>query len=157
MVAWAQRSQLGQAAAAHAVEVVGGEDGEGRDGGKDVAGEFGTGEGEEEDGEERPEDEELGEGVAGAGVAEVTLGVVADLPLGDGDLDGVDEGADSDDGPGHEAEEQDGEVVPEGLMVLVAVGGEALEVVLEEEEAIEGWVALLDGDVPGEDHEEIEE
>ena len=79
---------VGQALAADAVEVVGGEDGEGRDGGKDVAGELGAGEGEEDDGEERPEDEELGEGVACAGVAEVAAGVVADLPLGDGDVDG---------------------------------------------------------------------
>ena len=77
----------GEAGAADAEEVVAGEDGERRDGGQDVAGELGAGEGEEEDGEERPEDEELGEGVAGAGVAEVALGLVADLPLGDGDLD----------------------------------------------------------------------
>ena len=28
---------------------------------------------------------------------------------------------------------QDGDVVPEGLVVLVAVGGEALQIVLEEE------------------------
>ena len=125
-----------QALAADAVEVVGGEDGEGRDGGQDVAGELGSREGEEDDGEEGPEDEELGEGVAGAGVAEVTLGVVADLPLGDGDFDGVDQGADGDDGPGHEADEQDDYVVPEGLVVLVAVGGEALEIVFEEEETV---------------------
>ena len=146
---------LGQAAAAQAIEVVGREDGEGRNGGKDVSGEFGTGEGEEEDGEEGPEDEELGEGVAGAGVAEVTLGIVADLPLGDGDLDGVDEGADGDDGPRHESEQKNAEVVPEGLVMLVAVGGEALEIVLEEEKLVEGGIASLDGDVPGEDHYEV--
>ena len=132
---------VGQAVAANAVEVVAGEDGERRDGGQDVAGELGAGEGEEDDGEERPEDEELGEGVARAGVAEIALGLVADLPLGDGDVDGVDQGADGDDRPGHEADEQDDEVVVEGLMVLVAVGGEAFEIVLEEEEAEEGGVA----------------
>ena len=133
---------FGQAFAADAVEVVGGENGERRDGGKDVAGEFGSGEGEEDDGKEGPEDEELGEGVACAGVAEVAAGVVADLPLGDGDFDGVDEGADGDDGPWNKADEQDDEVVEEGLVVLEAVGGEAFEIVLEEEEAIEGGVAL---------------
>ena len=146
---------LWQAAAAQAIEVVGCEDGEGRNGGKDVSGEFGTGEGEEEDGEEGPEDEELGEGVAGAGVAEVTLGIVADLPLGDGDLDGVDEGADGDDCPRHESEQKNAEVVPEGLVMLVAVGGEALQIVLEEEKLVEGGIASLDGDVPGEDHYEV--
>ena len=145
-----------QAFAADAVEVVGGEDGEGRDGGEDVAGKLRSGEGEEDDGEESPEDEELGEGVAGAGVAEVAGGVVTDLPLGDGDFDGVDEGADGHDGPGHEADEQDGEVEEEWLMVLVAIGGEALEIVFEEEEAVEGGVALLDGDVPGQNHDEVE-
>ncbi len=82
---------------------------------------------------------------------------MADLPLGDGDFDGVDEGADGDDGPRHEADEQDDEVVAEGLVVLVAVGGEALEIVFEEEEAIEGGVALLDGDVPGQHHDEVEQ
>ena len=144
-----------QAIAPDAVEVVGGEDGERRNGGKDVAGQLGAGEGEEDDGKESPEDEELGEGVAGAGVAEVALGIVADLPLGDGDVDGVDEGADGDHRPGHEADEQDGEVEPEGLMVLVAVGGEAFEIVFEEEEAVEGGVALLDRDVPGQHHDEV--
>jgi len=90
-----------KAFAANAVEVVGGEDGERRNGGEDVAGEFGAGEGEEEDGKESPEDEELGEGVSCAGVAEVTAGVVPDLPLGNGDLDGVGKGADGHHGPGH--------------------------------------------------------
>ena len=33
-------------------------------------------------------------------------------------------------------------------MVLVAVGGEALQVLLEEEELVEGGVAELDGDEP---------
>ena len=42
-------------------------------------------------------------------------------------------------------------------MVLVEVGGEALEVVLEEELAEEGGVAALDGDVPGQHHDEVEE
>ena len=145
-----------QALAADAVEVVGGEDGEGRNGGQDVAGQLRSGEGEEDDGKERPEDEELGEGVAGAGVAEIAAGVVADLPLGDGDFDGVDQRADGDDCPGHEADEQDDEVVQEGLVVLVAVGGEALQIVFEEEEPVEGRVALLDGDVPGQHHDEVE-
>ncbi len=143
----------GEAAAADAVEVVAGEDGQRRDGGQDVAGELRSGEGEEEDGEDGPEDEELGEGVAGADVAEVALGVAAGLPFGDGDAGGVDQGAEAEDGPGHEGDQQDGEVVPEGLVVLVAVGGEALEIVLEEEELVEGRVAALDLDVPGQDHE----
>ena len=42
-------------------------------------------------------------------------------------------------------------------MVLVAVGGEALEVVLEKELAEEGGVAALDGDVPGQHHGEVEQ
>ncbi len=83
--------------------------------------------------------------------------LMTDLPLGDGDVDGIDQGADGEDGPRHEAEEKDGEVIPEGLMVLVAIGGEALEVVLEEEEAVEGRILELDGDVPGKDHREVKE
>ena len=80
-----------QTFATDAIEVVGCEDGEGRDGRKDVAGQLGSGEGEEDDGKEGPEDEELGEGVAGAGVAKVAARIVANLPLGDGDFNGVDE------------------------------------------------------------------
>ena len=38
--------------------------------------------------------------------------------------------------------------------MLIAVGGEALQIVLEEEEPVEGGVALLDGDVPGQHHDE---
>src|ERR1700736_2531626 len=102
-----------QALAANAVEVIGCEDGDGRDGRKDIAGELRSGEGEEDDGKEGPEDEELGEGVAGAGVAEVAAGIVANLPLGDGDFDGIDEGAEGDDRPGHEADEQDDDVKEE--------------------------------------------
>jgi len=90
-------------------------------------------------------------------VAEVAAGVVADLPLGDGDLGGINNGADGHDGPGHEADEEDGEVIPEGLMVLEAVGGEALEIVFEEEETVEGGVAALDFDVPGQDHDQEEQ
>ncbi len=100
---------------------------------------------------------ELGEGVACAGVAEVAAGVMANLPLGDGDFDGIDEGADGDDGPGNETDEQDEEIEEERLMVLEAIGGEALQVVLEEEDAVEGGISLLDGDVPGKDHREIEQ
>ncbi len=48
-------------------------------------------------------------------------------------------------------------VVPDGLVVLIAVGGEALQIVLEEEELVEGRVALLDGDVPGEHHHQVEQ
>ena len=76
---------VGEAVAPHAVEVVAGEDGERRQGGKDVAGELRDREGKEDDGKESPEDEELGEGVAGADVTEVALRLVANLPLVDGD------------------------------------------------------------------------
>src|ERR1700722_11466363 len=41
-------------------------------------------------------------------------------------------------------------------MVLETVGGEALDIVLEEEEAVEGGVAPLDLDVPGQNHDEEE-
>jgi hypothetical protein len=52
-----------KATAADAVEIVGREDGERGNGGKDIAGQFGAGEGEEDHGKERPKDEEFGEGV----------------------------------------------------------------------------------------------
>ena len=42
-------------------------------------------------------------------------------------------------------------------MVLVAIGGEAFEIVFEEEETVEGRVLPLNGDVPGQHHEEIED
>ena len=146
-----------EAGAASAVKVVAGKDGERRDGREDVAGKLRAGEGEEEDGEDGPEDEELGEGVAGAGVAEITDAFAANAPLGDGSLDGVDEGAQAENGPGHEADDEHREVVPGGLMVHVLVGGEAFEIVLEEEFAIEGGVAALDGDVPGQNHHKVED
>ena len=146
---------LGQSLATNAIEVVGGENCKRWNGGQDVAGELRSGEREEDDGEECPEDEELGEGIARAGVAKVAAGVVADLPLGNGDFDGVDEGSDGDDGPRHQADEKNNDVEEKGLVVLVAVGGEALQIVLEEEELIEGGVASLDGDVPGQHHDQV--
>ena len=77
---------VGDAGAADAEEVVAGEDGERRDRRQDVAGELGAGEARRRRWGRGPEDEELGEGVAGAGVAEVALRLVADFPLGDGDV-----------------------------------------------------------------------
>jgi len=41
-------------------------------------------------------------------------------------------------------------------MVLETVGGEALDIVLEEKEAVKGGVAALDLDVPGQNHDEEE-
>src|SRR3981081_1023629 len=41
-------------------------------------------------------------------------------------------------------------------MVLVAIGGEAFQILFEQEETVEGGVALLDGDVPGQHHDEVE-
>ena len=78
---------------------------------------------------------------------------MAQPPLCHRSLNSIDQGADGDDGPGNETDEKDDEVVEEGLMVLEAVGGEALEIVFEEEEAVERGVALLNGDVPGQHHE----
>src|SRR5262249_33572686 len=91
-----------QAAAPDAGEVIGGKDGERRDRGKDVAGKLGAGEGEEGDGEEGPQDKELGEGIARSRVTQIALRVVAYLPLGDRDLDRVNQRADGDDGPWHQ-------------------------------------------------------
>ncbi len=142
--------------AAGAEEVVAGEDGERRHGGKDVAGKLRHREGEEDHGKKRPEAEELGERVAGADVAEVALGLVADLPLVDGEGHAVEQRAQGEGGPGEQADDEDDGVVEPVLRVLVAVGGEALEVVFEEEDAEEVRVLALDLDVPGQDHEEEE-
>ena len=64
---------------------------------------------------------------------------------------------DGDDGPGHHGQHHDHQVVPEGLDVLIAVGGEALEVVFEKEFAEEGGILMLDGNEPGQHHGEIED
>ena len=71
----------------------------------EYVGELGYREGEKDDGKESPEDKELREGVAGAGVTQITAGIVTNLPLSDGDLNGVNEGADGNDRPWHEANE----------------------------------------------------
>ena len=49
------------------------------------------------------------------------------------------------------------QVVPERLFVLVAVGGEALQIVFEKELAEEGGILVLHGDEPGQHHGEIEQ
>ena len=48
------------------------------------------------------------------------------------------------------------EVVPEGLLVLVAVGGKAFQIVFEKELAEEGGVLVLHGNEPGQHHGEVE-
>ena len=70
---------------------------------------------------------------------------------------GVDECAQGEHGPGHETDNQDREVVPGRLVMHVLIGGEALEIVFEEELAVKGGVAALDGDVPGQNHHEIKD
>ena len=55
-----------EAHVAAAVKEVTGKDGDGGNGGQDVAGELGLGEGEKDDGDESPEDQELRESVARA-------------------------------------------------------------------------------------------
>ena len=155
--AWPSRTQRFRPRCAAAEEVVAGEDGDGWNGGEDVAGEFGLREGEKDDGDERPENQEFREGIAGAvGRGLVGLGV-AQAPLGHRGLDAVDQGADGDDGPGHHGQQHDDEVVPERLLMLVAIGGEALEIVFEEEFAEEGGVLVLHGDEPGQDDGEVEQ
>ena len=67
---------------AAAEEVVAGKDGDGRNGGQNVAGQLGLGEGEKDDGNERPEHQELRKGVAGAAGAGLALAGVAQAPLG---------------------------------------------------------------------------
>ena len=90
-------------------------------------------------------------------MADVSEFGAAGAPFGEGALDGVDQRGDGDDRPGREAEQHDGDVIPGALFVLVEVGGEAFEVVLEEEDAEEDGVAVLDGDEPGQHHGEIED
>ena len=145
-----------QAALAHAVEVVAGEDGERRNGRQDVAGKLGLGEGEEDDGNERPQDEKLREGVARAEVSHVVVFRAARPPFGNGLAHGINERRDGHHRPGREREDHDGDVVPEALFVLEAVGGEALQVVLEEEDPEEVRVAVLYRDEPGQHHRQVE-
>ena len=59
--------------------------------------------------------------------------------------------------PRHHGQQHHDQVVPEGLLVLVAVGGEALQVVLEEKFAEEGGILVLHGDEPGQHHGEVEQ
>ena len=97
-----------------------------------------------------------GKASSGAGMAEIAEGLATGRPFGDGDVDAVEECANAEDGPGHEGDEEDGEIVPEGLVVLVSVGGEALQIVFKEELAVKGGIAALDSDVPGQDHQQEE-
>ena len=63
---------------------------------------------------------------------------VAQPPLGHRGLDAVDQRAHGNHRPRHHGQQHHHQVVPEGLLVLIAVGGEALQVVLEKELAEEG-------------------
>ena len=146
-----------QTALTRAEQVVAGKDGDGWNGGEDVAGEFGLREGEKENGNESPENQEFGEGIAGAfGGGLIGLGV-AQPPLRHGGLNTVDKGADGEDGPGHEAHQDNDEVIPGRLLMFVAIGGESLEIMFQEELAEEGWVLVLHGDEPWQDDGEVEQ
>ena len=114
-------------------------------------------EGEEEDGNQRPEDEEFRKSVAGAVDLCRNLAGVAKTPLGDGSLNAIPERAQGNHGPGHERQQDDDEVIPERLLVLVAIGGESAQVLVEEEFAEEGGVLVLDGDEPGQNDGEVEQ
>src|ERR1035438_6902209 len=122
-----------EARLAAAEQIVAGEDGYWRDGGEDVTGKFGLREGEEDDGDESPENKEFGEGVAGAIGSGTAQTGSSQAPLSNGSENAVNQCANGDDRPGHHCQYNNDKVVPEGLGMLIAVGGEALQVVLEEE------------------------
>ena len=155
--AWPPQLQAVQPSGAAAEEIIAGKDGDGRNGGKNVTGELGLGKGEEDDGNQGPENQELGKGVAGAADLGRAFARVTEAPFGDGGLDAVPEGAQGDDRPGHDGQQDDDQVIPERLLVLVAIGGKAAQVLVEEELAEEGGVLVLDGDEPGQDDGEVEQ
>ena len=107
-------------------------------------------------GKQRPQHQKLGKGIAPAGMADVVVLGEPRPPLRDRLLNRLRQRAHGDHRPGHKREQQDGEVVPQGLLVHVAVGGEAFQVVFQEKDAQEIGIAPLHRDIPGQHHGEIE-
>jgi hypothetical protein len=82
---------------------------------------------------------------------------VAQSPLGHRCLNAIDQSADGNHGPRHDSQQQHNQVVPEGLLMLVAVGSKARQVVLQEEFAEEGGVLVLHGNEPGQRDGKVEQ
>src|SRR6516162_2777818 len=104
--------------------------GQNRDGGnrrEDVAGELGLRKGEEENRNECPENQEFRKGIPGPAWGGFAGIKTAQPPLSNRGLNTVDERANGDHRPRHERKNDDSKVVREGLLVLVAVCGKALE------------------------------
>ncbi len=77
-----------------------------------------------------PKNEKLGKSVAWPRGQRLACPGVAQPPLGDRSLNAVNERAHRDHGPRHQSQHHNHKVVPEWLLVLVAVGGKAFEIVL---------------------------
>ncbi len=107
-------------------------------------------------GKQRPKHKKLREGIAPAAMADVMVLGMAGPPFGDRLLNRLDQSAHGDHRPGHQRKQHDGEVVPQRLLMHVAVGGEPFEVVFEEKDAQEIGIAPLYRDIPGQHHREVE-
>ena len=153
----AAKDPLVQTRGAATEEVISGKNRNGRDGREDVSGELGLGEGEEKDGNEGPQHQEFREGIAGAAGLFPGIGGVAQPPFGDRGLDPVNQGPEGNHRPRHDSQNDNHNVIPEGVWVLVAVGGETGDILLHEEFVEEGGVGPLHGDKPGQHDGEIEE
>ncbi len=150
-----QQPQI-QAFLTNAVDVIAGENGERRNRGQNVARQLGMGEGKNDDREKGPQNQKFGKGIAPAGMADVMVFGEARPPLRNRLLDRVHQRAHGDDRPGHQREQHDGDVVPNGLLMHVAVGGEAFQVVFQEKDAQKIRITPLYRDIPGQHHGEIE-
>ena len=144
-----------QAGGAFAEQVVADENRDRRNGREDVTGQFGLREGEENNGNESPEHQEFRERVAGTVGLSFCHGGVAKAPFRHRSLDAIDERPHRNHRPWHQRQQDDHEVVPEGLLVLVAIGGKPLQVVFPEELPEEGRILMLHGDEPGQHDGEV--
>ena len=88
---------------------------------------------------------------------EIALLLVAGAPLGTRNLEGIAQRTECNDRPGHQCEDEDGEVEPGPLVVLVAVACEALQVLLKQKEFEEVRVVELDGDVPRQHKHQVQD
>ena len=77
-------------------------------------------------------------------------------PLGKGVAYGGDERSTGDQGPGHQRQQDDRKVVPDHVLMLVAIGGEPLQIVLEKEDAEKVGITPLHGNEPGQHHGKVE-
>jgi len=111
-----------------------------REGRQNIAGQLGCGKREERDRHDEPDHEKCRQGILG----------LEQFPfLFPPDSDRFCESCANKHRPGHKSEQDDGQVIPEGLRVVIKVLPKSFEIVLEDEYTKELRISQLDRDVPG--------